>query len=351
MKKQTIKNLLVAVAFATATNICFAQTPYDSFAPSKEQKPMLELPDIDIVYRAYNTDSLDQIDYIELDANNLVLSYFDKKDSILNKHQLKPSAFKWWSVDPHAENYYSWSPYHFAANNPILVTDPDGRDWYISNADNATDDPIWLPNNADATAHYGENAFTNLGENMINEVVISANGTNQAGNSYAVPQHLINAKGEWGVTENTSKTEHNPRILEYHATTVDGSTGQPCTTDEAAWCASFVNWNVEQVDLPGNDNQYSANAWSYRFNSNVTEIDRPAVGAIALINNSHVTFVVGVNGNNIHGYGGNQRNQVKVSTYNNPSSVRYFMPNGITPNYNVPTINHNFNTNPNESTR
>ena len=37
---------------------------------------------------------------------------------------------RWHSVDPHAENYYSWSPYHYAANNPIIITDPTGMDWY-----------------------------------------------------------------------------------------------------------------------------------------------------------------------------------------------------------------------------
>ncbi len=36
---------------------------------------------------------------------------------------------RWWSVDPHAENYYSWSPYAYCANNPILLIDPDGMDW------------------------------------------------------------------------------------------------------------------------------------------------------------------------------------------------------------------------------
>lgn len=40
---------------------------------------------------------------------------------------------RWPSVDPHAENYYSQSPYSFAGNNPVNNVDPDGRDvWEIN---------------------------------------------------------------------------------------------------------------------------------------------------------------------------------------------------------------------------
>lgn len=37
------------------------------------------------------------------------------------------------SIDPHAERYYSISPYAYCNNNPVNYVDPDGRDWYRHN--------------------------------------------------------------------------------------------------------------------------------------------------------------------------------------------------------------------------
>jgi len=37
------------------------------------------------------------------------------------------------TVDPHAENYFGWSPYHYGGNNPILNIDPDGLDYWSTN--------------------------------------------------------------------------------------------------------------------------------------------------------------------------------------------------------------------------
>ncbi len=41
-----------------------------------------------------------------------------------------PELGRWHSVDPLAEKYDSYSPYHFSGNNPILFIDDNGMDWY-----------------------------------------------------------------------------------------------------------------------------------------------------------------------------------------------------------------------------
>jgi len=43
-----------------------------------------------------------------------------------------PALGRFTSTDPHAASYPGWSPYHYAANNPISVTDPTGMDWVCS---------------------------------------------------------------------------------------------------------------------------------------------------------------------------------------------------------------------------
>ena len=43
-----------------------------------------------------------------------------------------PTVARWWSVDPMAEKYDSYSPYNYVRNNPIIKIDPNGMwdDWY-----------------------------------------------------------------------------------------------------------------------------------------------------------------------------------------------------------------------------
>ena len=38
---------------------------------------------------------------------------------------------RWHAVDPMSEKYYSWSPYTYCKNNPVLRIDLDGKDDYV----------------------------------------------------------------------------------------------------------------------------------------------------------------------------------------------------------------------------
>ncbi|MCH2231173.1 MAG: RHS repeat-associated core domain-containing protein [Crocinitomicaceae bacterium] len=46
-----------------------------------------------------------------------------------------PAIARWNAVDPLAEKYYSFSPYNYVANNPIMLLDGDGMKIFIRDSD------------------------------------------------------------------------------------------------------------------------------------------------------------------------------------------------------------------------
>lgn len=41
-----------------------------------------------------------------------------------------PQLGRFHVIDPSAESYDAWTPYNYVGDNPMLMTDPDGMDWY-----------------------------------------------------------------------------------------------------------------------------------------------------------------------------------------------------------------------------
>lgn len=71
-----------------------------------------------------------------------------------------PAIGRWETVDPLAEKYYSVSPYVYCSNNPVLLVDPDGRDWYRQDESGAI---FWQKGNANV-AMRNDQTYRNIGE-------------------------------------------------------------------------------------------------------------------------------------------------------------------------------------------
>jgi uncharacterized protein (TIGR02594 family) len=125
---------------------------------------------------------------------------------------------------------------------------------------------------------------------------------------------------ETGVDEIPGSRD-NPRIIEYHA-----STTLKATDDETPWCSSFVNWCVEQAGLQGTKSA-AARSWLQWGQA----LDQPRRGCIVVLQRGnswqgHVGFYYADEGGRILVLGGNQSNQVNISSYRKSAVLGYRWP-------------------------
>ena len=136
------------------------------------------------------------------------------------------------------------------------------------------------------------------------------------------------ASSQLGVKEATGHND-GPAV-EGYLKTVNLGKGNP-------WCSAFVNWVMEKDKIKGTNSglAYSWKSWGQK-------LDKPAYGAIAIMNYSHVAFVAGTNKDGrIVLLGGNQGRPGSVNLSPNPTNkvVSYRYPAGYKPNYNLPSYN------------
>lgn len=118
------------------------------------------------------------------------------------------------------------------------------------------------------------------------------------------------AQQELGTVEYAGPA-HNPRIIEYHATTT-----LKAPADEVPWCSSFVNWCIKDAGLAGT-NSAAARSW-LKWGKKLT---KPKRGCIVIYSSSrgpasgHVGFFDRIDNNHIITLGGNQQNTVNYSSY------------------------------------
>jgi len=142
-----------------------------------------------------------------------------------------------------------------------------------------------------------------------------ATGATEAFAGSAANRWMDIARAEIGQGE-VAGSRHNPRILEYHA-----STRLKPNTDEIPWCASFVNWVMQQAGFQGTRSSAAASwiDWGVRC-----ELQH---GAVIVIHNAkaarssltatgnHVGFLMQATDRHYVILGGNQSDQVKESRF------------------------------------
>jgi len=134
----------------------------------------------------------------------------------------------------------------------------------------------------------------------------------------SIPRWYEIANGELG-TQELPGARHNPRILEYHALT-----SLRASDDETPWCASFVEFCLQQAGSHGTG---SAAARSYlNWGRPLT---RPTIGCVAVWQN-HVGFFAGyASDGRILVLGGNQSNRVSIAPFSAKTLLGFRWPSGV----------------------
>jgi uncharacterized protein (TIGR02594 family) len=135
------------------------------------------------------------------------------------------------------------------------------------------------------------------------------------------PPWMTVAICELGVKEYPGNGE-NPRIVEYLQST--NLSAPDSARDETPWCSAFANWCVEQSGYAGTDS-----AWARSWLNWGETIDKPRRGCVVVlqrdVNKGHVGFYLAATTGGIKLLGGNQGNQVCVSTFKKSDVLGYRM--------------------------
>lgn len=133
--------------------------------------------------------------------------------------------------------------------------------------------------------------------------------------SSAAPWMKI-ARNEIGQEEIRGDQQHNPKIIAYHATTA-----LKATTDETAWCSSFVNWALLQAGFAGTKSA-AAISWVnwgkvvHAVNGAITVIyNAKAANSSLSSSGNHVGFLVQETATHYQLLGGNQSHSVKLTNF------------------------------------
>lgn len=114
--------VLLAVA---VFNFPTSAQEYNPYAPIGKKGKIVTLSKGKYV-ETFDTDTLQRIGSIVINIRTKKVTQLLNTDSLYGIYSDNSSSSRWYSVDPLADQFHSWSPYNFVMNNPIRFVDPDG---------------------------------------------------------------------------------------------------------------------------------------------------------------------------------------------------------------------------------
>lgn len=119
--KAKLTLLLISCLIAGET---YAQNPYESLGVKVEPLTLSKGKYVEF----FDNEVIVQIGSVLFNTQTNEIVAFLKEDTLRSEATLKPEVIsRWLSPDPLADEFPSWSPYNYVENNPIKLTDPDGR--------------------------------------------------------------------------------------------------------------------------------------------------------------------------------------------------------------------------------
>ncbi len=122
---------------------------FDDFKVDHIKSPVVQMDDyypFGLTFNSYQREN--SVDQNYLYQGKEIQSELDLDVYDFEFRLYDPLIGRTFQIDPLADEFYDWSPYSWAGNNPMLNIDPDGQDWYSFTNEDGKQTTVWREGDA-----------------------------------------------------------------------------------------------------------------------------------------------------------------------------------------------------------